>query len=308
MTFVDHEVTVSVPATSANLGPGFDALGLALDLHDEVTAAVMTAGSTDRPVITVSGEGEGTVPLDEGHLVHRSMARAFQAIGLPVPGVRAALRQPDPARPRSGFVLGGHRRRCRGRARPGRRVAACSWTTTRSSPWPLTSRVTRTTSPPPSTAASRSRIPRTAGSTRPRSRWTHASRWWSSCPARRSRPRWPEGCCPETVSHRDAAAGAGRAALLVAALSRSPELLLDATGTGCIRTTASRSCPTRSSWSASCVRRGIRRSSREPARPCSRSARPPRRESAGAPGAGGVDGVQPAGRLPRLPRRLNDPE
>ena len=38
MTFVAGAVRVSVPATSANLGPGFDSLGLALDLHDELTA------------------------------------------------------------------------------------------------------------------------------------------------------------------------------------------------------------------------------------------------------------------------------
>ena len=50
---------VSVPATAANLGPGFDALGLALDHRDRVTAEVV-----DEPGvrITVSGMGEGAVP------------------------------------------------------------------------------------------------------------------------------------------------------------------------------------------------------------------------------------------------------
>ncbi len=55
-TFVQGPVTVSVPATSANLGPGFDALGLALDHRDLVTAEVVGSGEVD---ISVSGMGEG---------------------------------------------------------------------------------------------------------------------------------------------------------------------------------------------------------------------------------------------------------
>lgn len=76
-------VTVSVPATSANLGPGFDALGLALDHRDRITAEV-----SDRLEITVAGPGAGTVPRDERHLVHRSMCRAFEAMACDVPGIR----------------------------------------------------------------------------------------------------------------------------------------------------------------------------------------------------------------------------
>jgi homoserine kinase len=83
-TFVTGPVTVSVPATSANLGPGFDALGLALDHRDRVTAAVIGSGLE----IEVIGEGEGSVPLDERHLVHRSMARAFATMGIEVPPLR----------------------------------------------------------------------------------------------------------------------------------------------------------------------------------------------------------------------------
>jgi homoserine kinase len=78
-------VTVSVPATSANLGPGFDAFGLALAVRDRVTAQVLAA---PRSVITVRGVGEGDVPLDEGHLVHRSMQLAFEALGCPMPVLR----------------------------------------------------------------------------------------------------------------------------------------------------------------------------------------------------------------------------
>jgi homoserine kinase len=81
---VEGPVTVTVPATSANLGPGYDALGLALTLHDRVTAEVVDAGLS----VTVEGEGADSVPRDETHLVHRAMARAFERMGCPVPALR----------------------------------------------------------------------------------------------------------------------------------------------------------------------------------------------------------------------------
>ena len=67
---------VSVPATSANLGPGFDALGLALSLADDVTARVTEHGLA----IEVEGEGVG-LAADETHLVVRAMRAAFDRLG-----------------------------------------------------------------------------------------------------------------------------------------------------------------------------------------------------------------------------------
>lgn len=84
-------MTVTVPATSANLGPGYDSLGLALDLRDELTAEVVSTSSTtgERTLeVTVEGAGEGTVPLDESHLVVRSMRAAFDIIGKQPAGLR----------------------------------------------------------------------------------------------------------------------------------------------------------------------------------------------------------------------------
>jgi homoserine kinase len=82
--WVDGPVTVTVPATSANLGPGFDSLGLALDLRDTLTAEVY-----DGPlVITLEGEGAGEVPHTHEHLVHRAMAAAFEALGVAGSGLR----------------------------------------------------------------------------------------------------------------------------------------------------------------------------------------------------------------------------
>ena len=63
---------VRVPATSANLGPGFDALGLALTLHDEVEARILPAGLS----IEITGEG-ADLAAGEEHLVLRAMRAAF---------------------------------------------------------------------------------------------------------------------------------------------------------------------------------------------------------------------------------------
>ena len=71
-------VTVRVPATSANLGPGFDALGLALGLHDEVTAEVTLEPGLH---IDVAGQGAEDVPRDESHLVVRAMRAAWERFG-----------------------------------------------------------------------------------------------------------------------------------------------------------------------------------------------------------------------------------
>lgn len=87
--FLDGPVTVSVPATSANLGPGFDALGLALEHRDLVSAQVLDGPGVD---ITVQGRGEGVVPLDERHLVHCSMRATFEQLGVPTPGLRLVCR------------------------------------------------------------------------------------------------------------------------------------------------------------------------------------------------------------------------
>ncbi|MCC2322865.1 homoserine kinase [Cellulomonas xiejunii] len=77
-------VRVRVPATSANLGPGFDALGLALGLHDELE--VRALGTADVRV-EVQGEGAGAVPDDETHLVVRALRVALDHVGAPQTGL-----------------------------------------------------------------------------------------------------------------------------------------------------------------------------------------------------------------------------
>ena len=77
-------VTVRPPATSANLGPGFDAFGLALELRDEVTVEIAESGLE----IEISGEGAESLPVDENHLIVRSLRAAFGRLGVQPPGLR----------------------------------------------------------------------------------------------------------------------------------------------------------------------------------------------------------------------------
>ena len=84
MSLAGRSVTVKVPATTANLGPGFDTLGLALALYDELTVTVR-----DHPgaTVQVTGVGAGDVPTDESNLVVRAIAHAFAAYDQPMPGL-----------------------------------------------------------------------------------------------------------------------------------------------------------------------------------------------------------------------------
>ncbi|MBW3084609.1 Homoserine kinase [Austwickia sp. TVS 96-490-7B] len=74
-------VRVAVPASSANLGPGFDAFGLALGVWDEYEVSL----TGDDLVIEVTGEGADQVPRDARHLVYRCLVRGWQETGHTVP-------------------------------------------------------------------------------------------------------------------------------------------------------------------------------------------------------------------------------
>ncbi|RYV50647.1 homoserine kinase [Pengzhenrongella frigida] len=79
----DH-VRVRVPATSANLGPGFDSLGLALGLRDELEVRALGSPGV---VVEVKGQGAGEVPDDETHLVIRAVRLALDHVGAPQTGL-----------------------------------------------------------------------------------------------------------------------------------------------------------------------------------------------------------------------------
>jgi homoserine kinase len=98
VTWPAGQVTIRTPATSANLGPGFDSFGLALALHDVVAARVTAGGVT----IEVSGEGAETAAAGEQHLVIRAMRTAFARIGRQPAGIALTCQNAIP----QGFGLG----------------------------------------------------------------------------------------------------------------------------------------------------------------------------------------------------------
>jgi len=223
-TFVTGQVEVSVPATSANLGPGFDALGLALDLRDGVTVQVTESGL----VITVRGAGEGEVPLDENHLVYRAMSRAFEEMGCDVPGIAMRCDNKIPHSrglgSSSAAIVAGI---CAARGL----VAGGSLLMDDDAVFSLAAEIE---GHPDNVAPAFYGGFTIAGSCSGRSFATVVSvdprvGVVLFVPPDRVETTVARGLLPDLVPHADAAANAGRAALLVAALSRQPELLLTAT-------------------------------------------------------------------------------
>ena len=253
----DKPVVVRAPASSANLGPGFDALGLALSLHD-VAVARVTDGGLD---IEVSGEGSETAAAGEAHLVVRAMRAGFDVLGAHPPGLGLRSLNAIP----HGRGLGSSAAAivtgilaARGLARDGAEllpddavlalaasleghpdnVAAClhggltiSWTPDPARPGPGLPGPGRPDLASPDLASPGDgagpaappgprvvRLPvleeiRPVVFVAEESLATHTAR----------------GALPAAVPHRDAAANAARSALLVAALTRVPEVLFDAT-------------------------------------------------------------------------------
>ena len=78
------KVQARIPATSANLGPGFDTFGLALSFYDEYVAEVISSGLE----IVIHGEGESVAPTDESNLIYRALKLVFDANGKAVPALR----------------------------------------------------------------------------------------------------------------------------------------------------------------------------------------------------------------------------
>jgi homoserine kinase len=84
--------TAVVAASSANLGPGFDSLGVALSLYDEIIVETTESGLT----VEVEGEGAGQLPLDATHLVVRGIERGLQAAGVRASGLIVRCRNDIP--------------------------------------------------------------------------------------------------------------------------------------------------------------------------------------------------------------------
>ncbi|MDU0967635.1 MAG: homoserine kinase [Actinomycetaceae bacterium] len=83
MQLAHRAARVKVPATSANLGPGYDSMGLALAVYDEVSVTAIDGPTT----VSVEGAGAGQVPTDDSHLVVQALRLGLDAAGCPLKGV-----------------------------------------------------------------------------------------------------------------------------------------------------------------------------------------------------------------------------
>lgn len=82
-----QRITIKVPATTANMGPGFDCLGMALDIWNSIEVEV----GGDKG-FEITGQGERSLPKGESNLVYRSFKSVFDGMGQPVPDVRISCR------------------------------------------------------------------------------------------------------------------------------------------------------------------------------------------------------------------------
>jgi homoserine kinase len=223
MGFAPGPVTVEVPATSANLGPGFDCLGLTLELTDTLVGEVVPDGLEVR----VEGMGAEEVPLDEGHLVVRAMRAAFDALDVRPPGLRLTCTNRIPHRrgmgSSSAAIVGGivlARALVEGGERLDDAVALA-----------LANRIEGHPDNVAPALLGGFVISGQAGQVV----WAQQSPVDPSVsavlfvPPSGVRTEIARGLLPDSVAHAAAAANTGRAALLVAALGAHPEHLLRAT-------------------------------------------------------------------------------
>lgn len=217
-------VRVRVPATSANLGPGFDALGLALDLEDEVEAEVTGAGVA----CEVTGEGAGELATDESHLVVRAALAAFDRLGGRPPGLALRCRNRIPHARGLGSssaaivsgVLAARALRDDGDRRMDDAAVLALAAELEGHPDNVAPCLLGGL-----TIAWTGENGARAARLEPSGRLSPVA----LVPAARSSTERARGLLPDRVPHADAAANAGRAALLVHALTAAPELLLPAT-------------------------------------------------------------------------------
>ena len=216
-------VSVSVPATSANLGPGYDALGLALEIRDHVTAQF-----TDDKLITVvvTGEGAGKLPTDATHLVAKTIIDACKAFGTEVSGLRVECKNAIPQGRGLGSSAG---------AIVAGLVLASELTYARASEDELLQMANAIEGHPDNVAACLLGAMTIAwleddGTANSVSMNVHPDvSPVLGIPETELDTHKARGLIPESIPHVDAAFNAGRSALLVAAMIGDPDFLLEAT-------------------------------------------------------------------------------
>ncbi|OBF57974.1 homoserine kinase [Mycobacterium sp. 852002-50816_SCH5313054-b] len=221
--------SAAVSASSANLGPGFDSIGLALSLCDEVVVETTDSGL----VVVVEGEGAGQVPLDAEHLVVRAIQHGLRAVGAGAPGLVVRCRNAIPHSRGLGSsaaaVVGG--------------LAAVNGLVAQTDSTPLSvDRLIQLCSEfeghPDNAAAAVlggavvSWTDRTGAEPRYSAvplRLHPDIRLFCAIPEERSLTAETRVLLPSRVSHEDASFNVSRAALLVVALTERPDLLMPAT-------------------------------------------------------------------------------
>ena len=221
--------TAVVAASSANLGPGFDSLGLALSCYDEIFVETTESGLT----VEVEGEGAGQVPLDSSHLVVRAIERGLAALGANATGLIVRCRNDIPHSRGLGSsaaaVVGG--------------LAAVNGLVAQAGSTPLTeSELIQLSSEfeghPDNAAAAvlGGAVVSWTENDSPNPRYAAAPlrlhpdiHLFPAIPEHRSSTAETRVLLPEAVSHADARFNVSRAALLVVALTERPDLLMEAT-------------------------------------------------------------------------------
>ncbi|WP_149259379.1 homoserine kinase [Actinomadura sp. K4S16] len=231
MGWADGPVLVRTPATSANLGPGFDSLGLALALYDDVEVEATSGGLS----IEVDGEGAEVADRGERHLIVRVLRRTFDVLD--------ELAGTGPARP------DGLRLRCRNRIPHSRGLGSSSAAIVAgivaaralhpagkllddAGALRLATEIEgHPDNVAPCLAGGLTVAWTTPGGARSVRLEPQVRRVVAFVPGQRLATERARGLLPESVPHGDAAANAGRAALLVAALTGGLDagILLDAT-------------------------------------------------------------------------------
>lgn len=86
-------VKVRVPGTTANCGPGFDTIGIACTIYNEMTLTL-----SDQPglAVEVTGEGAGIIPADEKNIAFRAIREVLRRVGENIPGIRIEMHNAIP--------------------------------------------------------------------------------------------------------------------------------------------------------------------------------------------------------------------
>lgn len=219
-----RRLRVVVPATSANLGPGFDTLGIALARYDELELETCEPGVLE---IVVEGVGEGEVPLDESHLVVKALDASLAELGASREGLRLRARNRIPhgrGMGSSGAAIVAGVLLAAGLVRPHRPVAREE----------LLRLATMLEGHPDNVA------PCLLGGLtiawmngeEPRAKELQVHRGISPLvlvPSETMSTKVARSLQPEQVPHEDAIFNVSRSALLVASMTQSPEFLLEAT-------------------------------------------------------------------------------